>query len=126
MVPSVPFLVIGIVLASKILLGTGGAIGGSRINRTAGAILSIWMFVVLLDIGTASLSRVRGIPTFRLWPSRSYDPPPDVNFTRYLRDAPAIGRYLRDMTAGGDRIFVWGFLGSRLYFESDRLPAGKL
>jgi hypothetical protein len=128
--PSVPFLVIGLVIACKSIIeaGTGPAPAGSR--RIMKKIVIAWILAVLIDVGTFHPPMLvdRFVPGFlRHWPLRSYEPPEwfDEDFRRLMVDVPAVGKYLREVTSEDERILVWGWMGSRLYFESGRLPAGR-
>lgn len=128
--PSIPFLVILLVLSFKVLLKKGDSLREIRIRRVMKILLSIWILVILLDIGTfypPTLAE-RIIPRLtRHWPLHSYDVPGwyDEDYRKYIHDMPLIAQYLKDGSMEKDRIFVWGWEGEKVYLLSGRLPAGK-
>jgi hypothetical protein len=129
-IPSVPFLVIGLVFSCKSLIGKTNILPGLGRQQIMTAVVSAWIVVVLLDIGTyfPPMLMDRVVPgSIRHWPLRSYAVADwfDEDLKRLIDDMPALGRYLRDMTGEDEKIFVWGWMGSGLYFESARLPAGR-
>lgn len=129
--PSVPFLVISLVVSFKLLLTPRNASNRTKSkNIILKIVLTLWLSVVIVDVGTfyPPMLIQQFIPNFsRLWPLRSYDPPSwyDENFIRYVHDLQPLGKYLQKISNKADRIFVWGWLGNKIYFEADRLPAGK-
>lgn len=128
--PAVPFLVILLVLSFKVLLRKADSPREMRIRRATKIILFIWIAVLLLDIGSFYPPMLAGriIPRFaEYWPLHSYGPPVwyDEDYAKYIHDIPQIAEYLRDNTSESDRIFVWGWEGSRIYLHLNRLPAGK-
>lgn len=127
--PSLPFLVICLVLSFNILLMREDKRRENQRSNVARAMLSAWAVVVFLDIGLffPPLLADRIIPGFSAhWPLRSYNAPSwyDESYWKYIHHMPRIGRRLNQKTDRQDRIFVWGWLGSRIYLEADRLPAG--
>lgn len=128
--PALPFLVICLVLSFQRILNVGREARAGRWKKAAVLFCAAWTLAVVLDIGTfyPPILADKIIPNFsRSWPFHSYDAPAwfDEGARRYMRDIPAIGKYLREATSDGDKIFVWGWQGSRLYLESGRLPSGK-
>jgi hypothetical protein len=128
--PALPFLVIILVLSIEILLSTPNQMRRRSRFRLSRILLFLWISFIILDIGTfyPPLLVDELVPNFtRRWPLRSYQVPGwyDEDYRKYVHDLPRIGRYLKDLTDEDDRIFVWGWQGSRIYLESDRLPAGN-
>ncbi len=128
--PFIPFLVILLVLSFKVLLKRADSLRGIRIRRAMKIILAIWIFIILLDIGLYFPPMLAGriIPKFtRYWPLHSYGPPAwyDKDYAKYVHDMSRIAEYLKHVTQEKDRIFVWGWEGSRIYLHLNRLPAGK-
>ena len=128
--PSIPFLVICLILSIKLFLASFNAPACIRIKKVAKIVLTTWILTVFLDIGTLYppmlLNKI--VPNFtQYWPLRSYEPPVwvDDKFIRYLEDVPVIGNYLKNATNEYEKIFVFGWMGSNIYYQSDRLPAGR-
>jgi hypothetical protein len=128
--PALPFLVICLVLSFQRILNISREAKAGRWKKAAVLFSTAWTLAVVLDIGTyyPPILADKIIPRFsRFWPLHSYDAPAwfDESARRYMRDIPVIGKYLRETTSEGDKIFVWGWQGSRIYLESGRLPSGK-
>lgn len=128
--PAVPFLVILLVLSFKVLLKKADYQRENRIRKVMKIVLSIWIIAILLDVGSFYLPMLgsRIIPRFiEYWPLHSYGPPSwyDEDYVKHVRDMPLIAEYLEEKTIESDRIFVWGWEGSRIYLHLNRLPAGK-
>ena len=128
--PALPFLVICVAMALKIFMAARRGTSGVRRSRVPGALLAAWIGLVVLDVGSyyPPLLAENVIPGIsRLWPLHSYRPPGwyDESARRFQRDIPRIAEFVRGATADGERIFVWGWNGSRIYLEAGRLPSGK-
>ncbi|MBZ5495970.1 MAG: hypothetical protein LAP85_06165 [Acidobacteriia bacterium] len=129
-VPSIPFLVIGLVLCIEGFLRLVKESGSRKVARGAVAMILLWSILVLGDVGSYYVPLLvdKIYPGFaQRWPLRSYGAPAwfDQEYARYLHDLPILGKNLAALTDKRDRILVWGWMGGRLYFDSDRLPPGR-
>jgi len=129
--PAIPFLVISLVLSYKFLVASTGKSDGKGNKKIVKIILTFWIIGVFSDVGMfyPPMLIEKIVPNFsQLWPLGSYAPPAwyDEHFRRYVHDIPELGKYLQKVTSESERIFAWGWLGNKLYFESNRLPSGKL
>jgi len=130
LIPSIPFLAVALAFTLRLLMNTRDSLKVTAIRKAITATIAIWILAVALDVGTyyPPLLIARIVPNFtRYWPLHSYAGPAwiDERYLRSMRDMPLIAAYLNRVTKQSDKIYVCGWEGSRLYWESKRLPAGK-